>query len=553
MREEPAAVDASWNRRTRFTMVAAFVAACWTAAGTAAGAPNQLQNAQEVVMAAAAAGNAPGRSAVGAGPGSASAAESGTTTAVLLPVPDDPTVSFTVWFRVGSQDDPPGKEGLAHLVGELLQQGSTQQNRYEDILKKLYPLASSYDARVDKEMTTLRGRTHRDNLDRFFPLYTQAFLEPAFLPEDFERLRSDQLNYLRNTLRYASDEELAKAALHGFVFAGTPYQNPSQGTVAGLESITLDDVKAFYARHFTRDNTVVALGGGYSNALQERFEAAVGQLPGGRASRVPAPAPAPAAGRRVLLVAKPGADASISFGFPLAAHRGDKDFYALWIANSWLGEHRNSSSHLYQVIREARGLNYGDYSYIEVFPEAGQRRQPPPNVGRRQQIFEVWIRTLKNDRAHFALRAAMRELQRLVERGMTAEEFALTRDFLTKYSLHYAETTAARLGYAVDDQFYGLQESHLARFRAMMQKLTVEDVNAAIRRHLQVENLKIAIVTGEPEKLQEALVADAPSPITYSAEKPAALLAEDQEIATFPLGIRAADVRIVPVEQMFER
>ncbi len=49
--------------------------------------------------------------------------------------------------------------------------------------------------------------------------------------------------------------------------------------------------------------------------------------------------------------------------------RGDEDFYPLAVANSWLGEHRNSSSHLYQVIREERGLNYGDYSYIEYFPE----------------------------------------------------------------------------------------------------------------------------------------------------------------------------------------
>jgi zinc protease len=523
--------------------MAAFVASCWTAAHAAAApaaAPSGHEaEAQEVAMASPTPGGAPER-------GTAA-------TAVLLPVPDDPTVSFTLWFQVGSQDDPPGKEGLAYLVGELLQQGSTKQNRYEDILKKLYPLASSYDARVDKEMTTLRGRTHRDTVDRFFGLYTQAFLEPAFLPEDFERLRSDQLNYLRNTLRYASDEELAKAALHGFVFAATAYQNPPQGTVAGLESITLDDVKAFYAKHYTRDSAVVALGGGYAPALQERFEAAVRQLPAGRTRRLPAPTPAPAAGRQVLLVAKPGADASISFGFPVGVRRGERDFYALWVANSWLGEHRNSSSHLYQVIREARGLNYGDYSYIEAFPEAGQRRQPPPNVGRRQQLFEVWIRTLKNDWAHFALRAAMRELERLVDRGMTPEEFALTRDFLTKYSLHYAETTAARLGYAVDDRFYGLDASHLARFRAMMRELTVEDVNAAIRRHLQSENLRIAIVTGEAEKLRDALVADLPSPMSYEAEKPAAVLAEDREIAGYPLRIRAADVRIVPVEQMFEK
>jgi zinc protease len=486
--------------------------------------------------------------------GAVHAQERGMASAVLLQVPDDPSVTYGVWFKVGSQNDPPGKEGLASLVGEMLSQGSTKKNKYEDILKKLYPLASSYEVRVDKEMTTIGGRTHKDNLDRFYELFTDAFLQPAFTPEDFERIKSDQLNYLTNTLRYSSDEELAKATLHAFVFGGTPYQNPPQGTVDGLTSVTLDDVKAFYAKYYTRDNAVVALGGGYSKDQLAKFEKAVKSLPAGKSAPIPAPAPASIRGHQAMLVSKPGADATICFGFPIDLHRGEKDFYALWIANSWLGEHRNSSSHLYNVIRESRGLNYGDYSYIEVFPEGGNRRHPPTNVGRRQQIFEVWIRTLKNDKAQFALRAAMRELKDLVDNGMTQDEFELTRDFLTNYSLHFAETTSTRLGYAVDDQFYGMSQSHLEQFRKMMQSLTLADVNAAIRKHLQYNNVKIAMVTGEAEAMQKALAADTPSPITYGdVQKPQAILDEDKQIATFPLGIAAADIKVVPVEQIFQK
>lgn len=480
------------------------------------------------------------------------AQEKGKTQSVLLPVPDDATVSFAVWFQVGSQNDPPGKEGLAYLTAQMLAEAGTQNNAYEKILEKLYPLAAGYGVRVDKEMTTLGGRTHKDNLEAYYGLFTDAFLRPAFSQADFDRLKSDQLNFLEKTLRYASDEELGKAALHGFVFEGSGYQDPPQGTIEGLRSITLDDVKAFYAKYYTRDNAVAALGGGFTKEHQARFEKAVRSLPAGRAPQASKPKPAPLHGRQVLLVSKPGADASISFGFPIQVHRGEKDFYALWIANSWLGEHRNSSSHLYQVIREKRGMNYGDYSYIEAFPEGGGRRQPPANVGRRQQLFEVWIRTLPNKQAHFALRAAMRELKDLIDDGMTQEEFELTRSFLSKYVLHFAETTSTRLGYAIDDQFYGLDGSHLAQFRRMMASLTLADVNAAIKRHLQYDNVKIAMVTGEAEALRDALVADAPSPMAYESDKPAEVLAEDQEIAVFPLGVRAEDVRIIPVEKIFE-
>jgi zinc protease len=338
------------------------------------------------------------------------------------------------------------------------------------------------------------------------------------------------------------------------VFRGTRYAHPSDGTVEGLRSITLDDVRAFYRSRFTAASALVAIGGGYDDATVARFEAAVRELPSGASAAPPAIAPEAVDGRSVLLISKPNADASISFGFPIDVHRGERDFYALWIANSWLGEHRNQASHLFQVIREHRGLNYGDYSYIEAFPEGGERTMPPVNVPRRAQLFEIWIRTLPNDKAVFALRAALRELQSLVDHGLTQQQFDLTRGFLKKYSLHFAETTSARLGYTVDDRFYGIDaEGHLARFRKMMDELTLDDVNGAIKRHLQTANLKIAIVTGDAPGLSAALTGGAPTPISYDTPKPAEITTEDREIAAFPLDITVDRVTIVPVAEAFER
>ena len=472
---------------------------------------------------------------------------------VLLPVPADPTVSFSVSFRVGSQDDPPGKEGLAHVTGQLIEDGATTRNRYETILEKLYPLAAAYHVRVDKEMTTLTGRAHKDNLEEYVPLFTDAYLRPAFSAEDFKRLKSDTLNYLRNTLRYSSDEELGKAALYQSVFAGTRYAHPVEGTVEGLESITLDDVREFYDAHYHRAAARIGLGGGYDDALVQRLDAALSQLPSRPAHAEPPRIQVPQIpGRHAVLIDKPGADASISLGFALDLHRGERDFYALWVANSWLGEHRNQASHLFDVIREIRGLNYGDYSYIEAFPEGGQRSMPPVNVPRRRQIFEIWIRSLPNDRAVFALRAALRELQTLVDNGLTEEQFELTRGFLKKYVLHFAETTSARLGYAVDDAFYGIEApGHLQRFRRIMDELTVTEVNAAIRRHLQYDDFKVAIVTGAATDLAASLASDAPSPITYDTPKPPEVLAEDRQIGSFPLRIAAEHITVVPVSSMF--
>lgn len=473
---------------------------------------------------------------------------------VYLPVPGDPSVSYLIWFQAGSQDDPAGKEGLAWLTAELISEGSTTANSYQEIVARLYPMAASYNIRVDREMTTLRGRAHRDHAGEFQGLFADAYLRPAFTQSDFDRVRNRGLSFLEKTLRYASDEELGKAGFYGAVFDGTGYRHPVNGTVEGLRAITLDDVKAFYRTYYARDRAVFAIGGGYDEAAASAFVASREQLPAGSGTaRAPAPEPASFEGRHVTLISKPGADASISFGFPIEVRRGEKDFYALWVATSWLGEHRNSSSHLYQVIRQARGLNYGDYAYIESFPQGGFRQMPPTNVARRQQLFEVWIRTLPNDKAVFALRAALREIRALVDDGMTAEQFELTRTFLRKYIRHFAPTTQTRLGYAIDDRFYGVEGGHLERFVRMMDELTLEDVNQAIKKHLQYRDLKIAIVTGEADSMRQTLTSAAPSKIEYDVPKPDAVLKEDQSIGVEPLDIKAENIKTIPIDEVFQR
>ena len=168
---------------------------------------------------------------------------------VLLPADGDPTVSFRVLFHIGSQNDPAGKEGLAALTASLITEGSTQQHSYEEIMELLYPMAADLSDQVDKEMTVFSGRTHIDNLDEYYALLKEVLLEPAFKAEDFERVKTDFLNYVRTSLRYSQDEELGKEVLYEFIFAGTPYGHIEEGHVKSLESITLDDVKKFYDDH----------------------------------------------------------------------------------------------------------------------------------------------------------------------------------------------------------------------------------------------------------------------------------------------------------------
>ena len=470
---------------------------------------------------------------------------------VQLPVASDPTISFRIWFKVGAQDDPPGKEGLAALTASMMTNASTAANSYEQILDKLFPLAAAYRSSTSAEMTVIYGRVHKDNMDDFYPLFRDAILRPAFTQEDLDRLKSEALNYLENTLRYANDEELGKAVLYNTIFAGSGYGHITTGLIESVRSITVDDVKGFYTRYFTQDRAVIGLGGGYSDGIIARLQSDIALLPVGAAPKAPKPNREPLDGMHVTIVEKEATSTAISAGFPIDILRGPREWYALAIANSWLGEHRNQSSHLYNVIREKRGLNYGDYSYIEHFPNGGRLQMPPQNVSRRQQIFEIWIRPVPNEARHFSLRAALREYKKLVDNGMTREQFELTRNFLRKYVLHYAPTTMERLGYALDDVFYGIQGSHLDRFRELMDEITLEEVNNAIREYLHYGGMQIVIVTKDAGDLKTALVNDTPSPITYATPKPQEVLEEDRKISAFPLKIPSENITVIPVADLF--
>jgi zinc protease len=381
-------------------------------------------------------------------------------------------------------------------------------------------------------------------------------LDPAFSESDFKRVKDAQLNALREDLRSSNEEELGKERLQTNVFRGTPYGHTVLGTVAGLQAITLDDVKQFVRDQYTRGNLVLGINGDVPQAMIDTFQHALMALPAG----TPAPAPSARAaitatrpnGMEVEIIEKNTRATAISFGLPIAVTRSHTDFAALSVARAWLGEHRMSISHLYERIRNIRGMNYGDYAYIEAFPRGMFQFYPDPNIPRRAQIFEVWIRPVVPENAHMALRIATNELEKLINNGLSEDEFQATRQYLMKNVYVMTATQDQQIGYALDSKWYGIPE-YTTYMRSALQKLTRDDVNRAIKKHLSAKDVYAVIITKDAAALRDALVADAFSPIKYDADKPADLLAEDKVIGARKLGIAAEKVKVTPVEEVFAK
>ena len=264
------------------------------------------------------------------------------------------------------------------------------------------------------------------------------------------------------------------------------------------------------------------------------------------------------------IIAKDGAFGSAIFaGYPIDITRANDEFAALVVANSYLGEHRKSYGRLYQMIREQRSMNYGDYSYIEWYNNGGGNMLPPPGVPRQSNYFSIWIRPvqiskqlrmqyeelsgIKIGHAHFALRLALREIDKMVNDGISEEDFEATRAFLKSYIRLYIKSPSNQLGYLMDSKMYG-RENYIEELDILLADLTLDDVNNAIKKYFQIDNMKITIVTdrSEAKALAKSLKKNLTSSMSYSnlvkAGLPDEVLSEDSETENFKLNVKKVTI-----------
>ncbi len=469
-------------------------------------------------------------------------------------VTTSPIYRARILFHVGSAYDPTGQEGVASLTAALIAKGGSKKLSYEEIVGRMYPMSASFEWQVDKEMTVFTAASHVETLNVYWELIREMLTQPGFREEDFKRLKEDAINYLKVSLSNGNDEELGKEHLYNSIYRGHPYGHHNRGTIKALERITLADVNAFYRLHYTASNLTVAASvpSGMQTGLSPSVSLLAASLPQAP-SRVPLKLPSPQlkAGMEIDILQRETRSTGISIGIPITVRRGDPDFPALLVASYYFGQHRSSNSHLYQQLREARGLNYGDYSYIEYFPRGMFLFQPEPNLARQQQIFQIWIRPVQPENGHFALRAALYEWDKLIKNGLSEEDFEATRLFITKFAGILTQTTDSDLGYKLDSRFYSIP--HFVDYvKDSMKKLSRAQVNAAIQRHLKATSPRIVIVTKDAEGLQKSIAANSQSPISYNSAKPEDILKEDKLIERFKVNIQPDRIRVLPSVRAFE-
>jgi zinc protease len=470
---------------------------------------------------------------------------------VVLPVANKPIVSIRLVFRTGSVDDPAGKEGLTALTTRVLLEGGTKSLGSAQVLEALYPMAAELSSDTDKEFTTITGRVHRDRLPRFLEIMSETLLAPRFEERELTRLRSDQLNAVKNRLRQENDEELSKVVLDALLSEGHPYRHFTGGTEKGLNAITLEDVKAQWKNTFTQDRLIIGLAGAVDDALATQVKTTLGGLPAKGVVRAPLPT-APGPQGLTLIVERDTQSTAGSFGFTTPLRRDSPEFMSLFIALSYFGEHRQEHGVLYQEVRERRGLNYGTYAYAQHYRQDGYASVPRPNILRSQQDVTLWLRPVTPDKAMFSTRAVLYFLEQLRSQPIPAERFETARGFLSGATRIWATTDQRRLGWAIDDLLGGTPD-FLGSVRKALETATPEQAQAAVKQYLAPEALNFVYVTKDAAGLASALKSGAPSPITYASPKPPDVGKDDVAISTVKVPIAVEHLQIIKATDVMAR
>jgi zinc protease len=280
-----------------------------------------------------------------------------------------------------------------------------------------------------------------------------------------------------------SDRSLVQAFFRRAVFADHPYARNALGTVKGIESLTVPDVRAFYDHHVTQANCVVGFAGDVTAANAERLaRRLIERLPRGTSIADPVTEPFQHEGRRLVIVDKPERTQTQIMIGSLGTWPHDEDHVALGVANAVLGG--TFTSRLMKEIRSERGWSYGASARLAI--------------ERQRQAFSMWTFPAATDAAP-CVALELQLFDKYIDEGVTTEEVEFIKGYLIRSQAFEVDTAPKRLHQALDVEILGLPADYHTGYSDKVARVTAEDANRAIKTRFHKENVLVTIVGTESE------------------------------------------------------
>ncbi|ACI98074.1 M16 family metallopeptidase [Rhodospirillum centenum] len=401
-----------------------------------------------------------------------------------------PTVEVALQFDAGYAADSAERPGVASFALDMMDEGTTSRSALR-IADEMEGLGAQISGTSTVDTSVLRLSALSDRLGPSMQLFADVVRNPAFAPQEMERLRPRRLAAIQQ--EKAEPRLLAlrvlPPALYGADHAyGKPFTG--SGTEASVKAITVDDLKAFHAAWFRPDNVrIFAAGDVTLPALVEALNKAFGDWKPGKAAR-PAKqiAEVKRQGTRVALIDRPDSPQTMIMAGRLAPSSTVENDTAIEMANDVFGG--MFTSRVNMNLREAKGWSYGAFSFL-----SDARGQRP------------WIimAPVQSDRTAEALSEIRRELTDYAgSRPADAAETARATRSAVRSLPGRFETNGAVLSQMLADARFDRPADHIEQYQKSIAALGAKDLQAATRDFVSGDDL-LWVVIGDRRKIEQGV------------------------------------------------
>jgi zinc protease len=409
---------------------------------------------------------------------------------ITLEIPGRPLVSTALVLRNGAVDEPAALGGSTVLAARALSEGTVDHDAIA-LVEASERLGASLHAEASWDSMTAGIEVAAERLEPALALLAEMVGRPTFPGSEVERLRDERLNDILQA-RADPRRRVDEVFVDTIYSADSPYHRPAAGTQETVAPLGSAELRRAWERGMDPARTTLVVGGdlarldvpGIAERLFGAWTAAAGV-----AIQPPIVARPARSSRLVRLVHRPGAvQTEIRIGHP-GLPRRIPDYHALSVMSAILGGLFNSR--LNRNLREEKGYTYGAGAGFDL------RRAAGPFSARAAVNTEVTVP---------AIREMLAELERIRATAITDEELAAGRDFLVGVFPLRFETPGPVVGSVAGIVVHDLPDDELAHYRLGIEAVTRDDVLAAARQHIRVEEAAIVLV-GDAEKIAGELEA----------------------------------------------
>ena len=406
--------------------------------------------------------------------------------------PGVPVVTAAMQINGGLGADPPGREGLASITADMLDEGTGSLSAI-DVSDALSRIGADYDVEVGADVTMFTLTTLARFAGRGAALLSDMLTAPSMRTSDFERIRQLRLDRLRQLKDLPP--AVAERAFLRLLYSSHPYGHLAIGSDASLRELTLDEVVRFHEGTFVPSRATLVMVGAFSHAellavAAEAFEHWNGEQ---RAGGAPAAAadvtPAPASGGLAIVPREGAAQSELRIGH-LSARRDTPDYAPLLVMNAILGGQFVSRINL--KLREEKAFTYGVRSGFDW------RRGLGPFTVQTSVHTAATAESIADTLAEIS---GLRDSRPATPQEMSLAQASLTRGYPRNFETAQQVTrSVAQLA------LFGLPDSYFEEFVPKVNAVTADDVTRVAQRYLDPSRA-IALVVGDRQATEQSLSA----------------------------------------------